>query len=314
MTASPADIVTVTLNPAIDETITLKRLLPGSVMRAQTVRFQPGGKGVNVAACLADGGFKVAAAGLLGKDNAQFFQDFFAQNSIEDRFLYIAGATRTNIKLVTPQETTDINMPGLAGPDTVLDRIRQWISGVASDYLILTGSLPPGCPDDFYADIVSCRQNRKARIIVDCSGKPLKAVLAGQARPFCLKPNRDELAEWAGKPLKTLESVLAEARQLHKDGITLVAVSLGQEGAVFVSDEGAVHAVIELGPVESTVGAGDAMVAGMTAALSEGANLAGIAQKATAWAAGKLEWQQPGLPTPARLAELAHKTRCALLR
>jgi len=313
MTGQYPRIATLTLNPAIDETITLAKLLPGAVMRAKAVRFNAGGKGVNVAACLADGGFKVAATGLLGKENKIFFQNFFVEHGIEDRFLYIEGATRTNIKLLTPDSTTDINLPGLQATKADLDQIRQRVADMRNDFLVLAGSLPPGSSDDFYADLAAIWQTGKTKIIVDCSGKSLQAVLQAKARPFCIKPNRDELAEWAGKPLTTRDCILMQARKLHESGIALVAVSMGHDGALFVSQEGAVHAAIKLDHVESTVGAGDAMVAGTVAALSYGASLDSIARNATAWAAGKLECQGPGLPSPARIAELAGKTRCKFL-
>jgi 1-phosphofructokinase len=313
MTAPRAKIATLTLNPAIDETITLAKLLPGTVMRAEAVRFDAGGKGVNVAACLAAGSFSVTATGLLGRKNGAFFRKFLAGRGIEDWFLYIEGSTRTNIKLVTADNTTDINLPGLKATQAALDTIRQRIADIQSDFLVLAGSLPPGCPDDFYAGIAACMETGGARLIADCSGGPFKALMAAKARPFCIKPNRDELAGWAGRPLETRDCVLAEARKLHEDGIALVVVSMGHEGALFVSDEGAIHAGIKLDHVESTVGAGDAMVAGLAAALSRGASLENIARNATAWAAGKLECRGPDLPPPARVAELAGRTRCTFL-
>lgn len=313
MTGEQQKITTLTLNPAIDQTVTLDSLQPGTVIRAKAVRFNAGGKGVNVAACLAAAGFAVTATGLLGKENSRFFQNFFAERRIEDRFLYIEDTTRTNIKLVTPDNTTDINLPGLKVTPAILDAIHQSVDNMQNDFLVLAGSLPPGCPDSFYADLVTRQQTGKTKIIVDCSGRSFKTLMKAEARPFCIKPNRDELAEWSGKTLETREDILTEARKLHKAGIALVAVSMGHDGALFVSGDGAIHAVIKLDHVESTVGAGDAMVAGIVAALCHGASLEGIAKSATAWAAGKLECQGPGLPSPARIAELTDKIQYTFL-
>jgi len=336
MTAPQIKITTLTLNPAIDETITLAELRPGEVLRAQTAHYHAGGKGVNVASCLAagtlyplvlgsgkganvasslaQGGYTVTATGLLGRENAPFFRDFFSRQGIEDDFLYIEGATRTNIKLVTPDSTTDINLPGLPATHAALTAIREKLAAASPDFLVLAGSLPPGCPDDFYAELISAQRPDKTRVIADCSGKPLRALLAAGARPFCIKPNRDELAEWAGRPLMTMEDILTEAKKLYSTGITLVVVSMGRDGALFVSDKGAIHVELKLDNVGSTVGAGDAMVAGIVSALSKGAALEFIAIHATAWAAGKLECQGAALPSAARLEELAQQSWFQMVR
>ena len=114
-------IVTVTLNPAIDETITLGHLAPGQVNRAQAASFQPGGKGINVASCLADWfDVPITVTGFLGAGNAAVFDALFARKRLIDRFRRLPGETRTNIKLLHDGETTDINVPGLsAGAEDV---------------------------------------------------------------------------------------------------------------------------------------------------------------------------------------------------
>ena len=105
-------IATVTFNPAIDQTITLDRLIPGEVHRARSVRQDAGGKGVNVASCLADWGASVSVFGLLGQDNATLFETLFEQKAIDDRFVRVGGDTRVNMKIVDDTDTTDINMSG----------------------------------------------------------------------------------------------------------------------------------------------------------------------------------------------------------
>ena len=118
-------IVTVTLNPAIDQTITVEHLRLGSVQRAQAVQFNAGGKGVNVASCLADWGMPVVAAGILGAANAAPFEALFAAKGIADRFIRAPGETRTNIKIadVVTGTTTDINLPGLTFDDETYDMV-----------------------------------------------------------------------------------------------------------------------------------------------------------------------------------------------
>lgn len=320
-----ASVTCLTMNPAIDMTVFLDKLSVGDVNRASGSHIIAGGKGVNVAAVLAAGGFKTAATGVLGNANSALFKSFFAERGIKDCFLYTEGATRCNIKLVSSAETTDINEGGLAVSPLLQEKLRNILAKAESDFLVLSGSLPPHCPDAFYADFLQFYAEKtggaqsKAKCVVDCSGKALQALLKGKARPFCIKPNKDELAEWLGKPLTGLDAVLREARSLQQTGIALVVISMGSAGALFVSSQAAYHAGLALDTVKSTVGAGDAMVAGIIAAClqhkindavisSEQCKI--IARNATLWAAGKLECAGANLPSPARLTELMQRLYC----
>jgi 1-phosphofructokinase len=147
---------TLTLNPAIDQTITLDALVPGQVHRARGVRQNAGGKGINVASCLADWGVPVSAHGLLGRDNAAPFEALFAAKPITDAMVRVDGATRVNLKLVDAHDTTDINLDGLAVTDETLATVLDGLAASAApgDMVVLAGSLP-GCPPDCYATLVA---------------------------------------------------------------------------------------------------------------------------------------------------------------
>lgn len=297
-------VVTLTLNPAIDETVTLDALRPGAVHRASAVRIDAGGKGVNVAGCLADWGLSVAATGVLGQDNAAPFTQLLAAKGIDDRFVWIPGETRTNLKLVDESsgDTTDINLPGLAVGAGHLMSVRMVLRDMveAGSLAVLAGSLPSSLPVDIYATLTRDLKARGARVVLDASGKALEAALAARpdALPYAIKPNRHELEEWAGERLPDLAAVAKAATALRHRGIPLVAVSLGPEGALFVSDEGALHARAPEIRIASTVGAGDALVAGLVAGLHAGLDMAGTARLALAFAAGKLT--RPGANLPGR--------------
>jgi 1-phosphofructokinase len=310
-------VLTVTLNPAIDQTITLEALEPGRVHRAQAVRHDPGGKGVNVAACLADWGVSTIVTGLLGADNAAPFEALFAAKAITDRFVRVPGETRTNIKLLDSSAggvTTDINLPSPFASGAALDQVRRRLDDVGpADLVVLSGSLPGGLADDTYRDLVGDLRQAGARVVLDASGAPLARALdaPADALPFCIKPNRHELETWAGRDLEDPVALLAAARALHGMGVALAAVSLGAEGALFVSGEGALHVAPPVLEVGSAVGAGDAMVAGLTAAVRAGAGLEAVARLATAFANGKLRHPGPHLPdgeTVLALAALAEIT------
>ncbi|WP_260928086.1 1-phosphofructokinase [Novosphingobium sp. 9] len=301
-------VLTVTFNPAIDQTVTLDRLEPGEVHRAHAVRQNAGGKGVNVASCLADWGVAVSAYGLLGSDNAAPFDALFAAKGIEDRFIRIPGATRVNLKLVDPRGTTDINLDGIAIDAGRAEMVTATICDAAreGDLVVLAGSLPPGCPPDTYALLIARLRSIGCRVILDASGLPLKCALAADVLPDVVKPNREELAQALGSPLPEMDDVLRAATTLRARGVALVAISMGEQGALFVSDQGAVTAKLAVGDLASTVGAGDAMVAGIAASLADdGAELEQIARLATAFAVGKLGMAGPNLPALASVKALA---------
>lgn len=299
--------LTVTFNPAIDQTVTLDRLVPGEVHRAHAVRQNAGGKGVNVASCLADWGVSVSAYGLLGSDNAAPFDALFAAKGIEDRFIRTAGATRVNLKLVDPAGTTDINLDGLAVDAGRAEMVAATICDAAreGDLVVLAGSLPPGCPPDTYAALTERLRAIGCRVILDTSGLPLKCALETGQPPHVVKPNRDELAQMLGRDLPDLAAMVEAAATLRHGGVALVVVSMGEHGALFVSDEGALTARLAVGELASTVGAGDAMVAGIAAAVLEDASLERTARLATAFAVAKLGMIGPNLPTLASVHALA---------
>lgn len=311
-------VITVTLNPAIDETITLDHLHPGQVHRARSVSLNAGGKGVNVASCLADWGLPVIATGILGEANDPVFTTLFDSKRIIDRFSRIAGDTRVNIKLVHATGTTDINLPGLAVTRDALSEVTATILGLAEpdSLVVLAGSLPAGVDDSLYRDLIDALSGRGARVLLDTSGAPLTAALDGRARhrPFCIKPNRAELEAWTGHPLPGMSDVASAARALLTRGLRLVVVSLGEKGAVFADDAQTLLATPPAIACTSTVGAGDAMVAGIVAAARDGSPLEAIARLATAFAVGKLGLPGPNLPSRAGIEGLAARVLITPLR
>lgn len=292
-----APIISVTFNPAIDETITLDALRPGEVHRARAVQFDAGGKGVMVAGCLADWGQPVVVTGLLGDRNAATFSALFAAKSIVDAFCRYPGLTRTNVKLVDPHTTTDINLPGADVPVAGLKQVRNAVlqRADANTLVVLSGSLPAGFPAATYAEFIATLAAHGTRTVLDTSGVPLSAALAATALPSVIKPNRAELEAWAGQSLHATTDLIHTARRLLSRGMELVVVSMGADGALFVSSSEALLARLPNIQPASTVGAGDAMVAGIVAALSENAALERIARMGTAFAYSKLGQIGPNL-------------------
>ncbi|MBK1719953.1 1-phosphofructokinase [Thiocystis violacea] len=291
-------IATLSLNPAIDQTARVPSFTAGRVNRVEWEQSDAGGKGVNVASFLADAGLQVAATGLFGSANIEPFLELFARKGIDDRCVRLAGRTRVNVKITDPvlDQVTDINFPGLSPTAADLARLTKTLDQLLAkiDWLVLSGSVPAGVPSDIYTGLIDQLQARGKQVLLDASGAPFaEAVSHG---PDVIKPNIDELAELVGRPLAGPGDVLDAARSLIAGGIGLVAVSMGADGAVFVEGEAAVLATPPRISVKSTVGAGDAMVAGILTATARGLDLADKARLATAFSLGALGELGPHLP------------------
>ena len=266
-----SSVVTVTLNPAIDQTLSIPGFAAGQVNRVAECRSDAGGKGVNVASVLADLGLPVTVTGFLGADNAGPFENLFRRKRIEDRFVRIAGSTRVGIKIVDGQQTTDINFPGLSPTEDDLAELNDRIIALAEPgrWFVLSGSVPPGVPSGIYAAMIDSIHAKGGCVALDTSGPALKEALA--SRPEVVKPNVDEI----GRP-----SDLRKAARLL--GVPRVVVSMGGDGALFVDGDEALLARPPKVEVRSTVGAGDAMVAGIVYGLIHKLPLEEAARFATA--------------------------------
>jgi 1-phosphofructokinase len=237
-------VVTVTLNPAVDQTLSIPGFAAGRVNRVIESRSVPGGKGVNVACILADLGVEVVATGFLGMDNWDLFEEVFDLKRILDRFVTLEGATRVGLKIVDDLtgQTTDINFPGLTPPEGEIEHLFAKIADLVEPgrWFVLSGSVPPGVPDDVYAHLIDLIHDRGGRVVVDTSGAPLRKALA--RRPEVVKPNVDELSELVGQPLETPEAVRVAGESLLARGVGRVVVSMGGEGAVFLDGDQALLA------------------------------------------------------------------------
>lgn len=300
-------IATVSLNSAVDQTVTSPRFAVDAVNRVETVRSDAGGKGVNVASFLAHFGHEVLVTGLLGRENEALFAEHFAAIGLRDACLRLDGATRTNVKIVDPEldTVTDLNFPGIrAGADdlgAVAERLNAaLVPGL--DWVGLCGSLPGGLGPDAYAELTAIARQRGARVALDTSGPPLAQALS--AKPDIIKPNIAELGELLGRKLE-LYDVVPAAREIVSGGISLVVVSMGAEGAALVSADEAILATPPDVPIASTVGAGDAMVAGLIHCVTQGMSLPETAALATAFSLGALGEIGPRLPSITKIETFA---------
>jgi len=289
-------IVTLTLNPSVDRTVEVETLARGEVMRALRVRVDPGGKGINVSRALAAHDLPTRAVVTVGGAEGEHLVTLLRETGIEIVPVPIHGAIRSNITVAEPDgTTTKFNEPGAQLSSEELAAVVDAVKGAvdSADWLVASGSLPAGTPPAFYADLVKMLAGSGTKVAVDTSGPALEAVLA--AGPSLVKPNRDELAEVTGMRLGTIADVVEAAGRLRASGAVAVLASLGADGAVLVDDAGAVHGRTPAVPPLSSVGAGDAMLAGFLAGGGKGAD---ALVEALAWGAAAVLQPGSGMPSP----------------
>ncbi len=289
-------IYTVTLNPAVDKTVTIENFKPGEVNRVQRLRRDPGGKGINVSKVIASLDGKSVAMGILAGQSGQWIEEAVQCQGIATDFCYVAGETRTNLKIVDEVrgENTDINEPGTEVTDKDLERVLQHLlqSVQPGDMVILAGSLPKGAPESLYGSWVEALHGKGVKVCLDADGEALK--LGVDATPFFIKPNEKEMEvllrdstrmqaieESEPKTETRMEEMLelqqnpilklAEAgRKLNDRGIPWVVISLGEAGALFCHEGKVTRGYGIKVPVGSTVGAGDSVVAAFAYGLEQG--------------------------------------------
>jgi 1-phosphofructokinase len=288
-------IVTFTANPSVDRTAEVDALVRGAVIRARSVRVDGGGKGVNVTRALAANGYRsLAVLPTGGAEGAQLLALLVAEN-LQFEAVTVGGAVRANVTIVEPDgTTTKINEPGPRLSDAELAALTDALATAAAeaDWVVLSGSVPPGAPDDLYATITKHLRSLGVRVAVDADGELLRRALP--TAPDVIKPNRSELAKASGIEVRELADVLVAIGRLRASGARTVLASLGSQGAVLVDDTGAYHASAPA-TARSTVGAGDATLAGFLAAGGAGPD---ALLEAVAWGTAAVALPGSRMPHP----------------
>lgn len=257
-------ITTICLNPSFDRAVELDTLKLGGVNTIRKLREDPGGKGINVAMAARRLGLEVQCIGTMGEDGADKLCALMDQEGVEHHFLRIPGRVRTNLKLFIRNEKgiTELNDQGDPLSAETIDAFFRLAKEETadSDMVVLTGSLPPGCPRGLYRDLMNTLEGKKC--IVDSKGPELELAAKG-AKPFLIKPNLHEMEETLGLELRTMRSIRDAALLFVRLGVEHVVISMGAMGAMYVDPERTYFAPALRVSARSTVGAGDAMLAGM---------------------------------------------------
>lgn len=265
-------ILTVALNAAIDTTLTIPSSFTlGESYRAGDVLKLPGGKGVNVARVLHAIGVPVHVTGLASGSMAAFMTEGLAQEGISSTFLPIAGAARicTAIVELDRHRVTEINEPGPTITDTEAEAFRDLYKTLLPQAwaVVFSGSLPPGLPDDYYALLVNRAHAAGVPAVLDTSGRSLRPGIAAQ--PLLVKPNTAEAREFAGMEVRHIKDAVPVGHVMRQQGARMVAMTRGAEGAVLVTEMGSWWAHVDVSDPLSSVGCGDAFVAGLIARLQQ---------------------------------------------
>ncbi|MEA5078299.1 MAG: 1-phosphofructokinase [Anaerolineaceae bacterium] len=277
-------VLSVTLNPSIDKTIQVEELKPYELNRVLASRVDPGGKGINVAKALKNFGVEAVATGLIAGKNGQNMLEELQQAGITLDFYEIEGETRTNIKIVDldNQKTTEINEKGFLVTEKDLNGFREKYQSLLkfTDVVVLSGSLPPGIPSDFYYECISLAKLLGKKVILDADGDALKQGLL--AAPFAIKPNLQELETILELKLNDLNAIIDAAKQFIQKGIEIVIVSIGADGAVIGNKDHFYKADTWPVKVKGATGSGDSMVAALAYSILKNSSLEEIARITTA--------------------------------
>ncbi len=304
-------IVTVTPNPSLDRSASLSGpIVRGQVHRLEQITTVAAGKGVNISRALHGAGLATLAVVPAAEYDPLLVG--MSQAGLSHVGVSVAEPVRTNLTVTEPDgTTTKFNAPGAHLDGDERARLEKAVLAAADDaeWVVMTGSLPPGLPDDWYASMVHRLRATGVRIAVDTSDAPLRALAAAlpDAAPDLIKPNSVELAQICGGDGEALESAAAKgelapivdlARGLVGQGIAMAMVTLGGAGALLVTADAAWHAIAEPIDVRSTVGAGDSSLAGLLIGLTTGAEPAQALRTAVAWGTAAAALPGSTIPLP----------------
>lgn len=268
-------IVTVTFSPCIDKSTIVNRLVPDVKLKCAAPVLEPGGGGINVARAIKKLGGDALAVYPAGGYTGKFFTALLQQEEISTLVIETTHETRENIIVLEEQTNRQyrLGMPGTPLTATEWPQILNRLEDIKdAAFIVASGSLPPGVPDDIFLQLAAIAKKNNARLIADTTGKALQQAIDGGA--FLVKPNLGELSLLAGSEYLQKDEVAHAARKILKNSdCKAIVVSMGAEGALLVTADLATRFVPPAVERKSTVGAGDSMVAGIVFMLSRGADL-----------------------------------------
>lgn len=309
-------IITVTMNPAIDKTVDLEHLEHGGLNRVKNVIVDAGGKGINVSKTIKELGGETIATGFVGGSGGVLIKKVLMEQGIQSDFIEIKNEIRTNLKVVESDGyVTEFNEPGPIVTEEELDLLTTKLLQYANEdaLFVLAGSIPNGISKNVYKVFIEKLKEKGAKVFLDADGELFIHSL--EASPDIIKPNRHELEEYFHKDYRVDEEELVTMGQkLLEKGISMVAISLGQMGALFITKEEVIRCPGLKVEAHSTVGAGDAMVAALSYGLNQGLKLEACAKLGVATSAGAVTTKGTKPPKRELVEELLQKVEVISLK
>lgn len=284
-------ILTVTLNPALDKIIILENLKLGKLNRVQETTVLAGGKGINVSEVLTELNIENKALGILGGNNGKTITSMLESKEVKSDFIWSDFETRQNLKIKekNTNRETEINEAGKVSQENIVDFIASFEKAINKDKtFVLSGSLPKGVEKNIYAELIKKAKEKEAKVILDSSGEEFK--LALKKAPYLVKPNLEEIENLLGSKINSNEDLKKGAKYLIDQGVKVVMISLGAKGAFIASkEEGYRIYTPQVKVSQTTVGAGDTMVAGLAAEIDKNESLKNTGVYAAALATAFVE-------------------------
>lgn len=289
-------ILTVTLNAAIDKRYVVEGYQVGQVNRVKECSYVPGGKGLNVSKPAAIYGAEVVATGFVGGHAGNYIEDSLKPFGIKSEFYHVEAESRSCINIwdEVNHVQTEFLEPGFTLTEKEFEGFEEKFRTLVTDAKVvaMSGSVPKGLDGTAYQRLVKIGKKAGKQVILDTSGKLLEMGI--QASPTLIKPNIDEIRMLTGKTCNDIAEIIDAAKEIHKNGVKIVAVSLGSDGSLAVGEEGTFRAKVPKIDAVNTVGCGDSMIAGFAVGMEEGLSLPEMLKKASAISAAAAMREETG--------------------
>ena len=289
-------ILTVTLNAAIDKRYVVEEFKVGEVNRVKECAYVPGGKGLNVSKPAAVAGAEVVATGFVGGHAGNYIEASLKDYHVKSAFYHLESESRSCINNWDEKNCvqTEFLEPGFTVTESEFQGFVEEFKELVkkADVVAMSGSVPKGLDGTAYQKLVKVVKDAGKKVILDTSGKLLEMGI--EACPTMIKPNIDEIRMLTGKECNEIGEIVEAAKEIHARGVEVVAVSLGADGSLAVSDEGVFRAIVPRIDAVNTVGCGDSMIAGFALGFAEGLGIEETLRKASAISAAAALREETG--------------------
>lgn len=298
-------ILALNLNASLDKIYTVDNLIYGEVVRAKTVNNTAGGKGIHIANVCKALNEPCIASGFLGGKVGEFIAERLDTRAIAHDFVKVQGETRTCINIATPDgKQTEVLEPG---PEISAEELASFLKKYEElseqvDIIVASGSLPRNVPHDFYGKLAKIARDKHKKILVDTSGETLRQTLA--YKPFLIKPNKDEIADFCGKTISSIKEAIVEIKNFHQMGIAMPIISMGKNGSIIGYKDKIYQAIPPKYKAINAVGSGDAFVAGIAIGLQRKYSITDTIKFGSACGTANVLEEESGMVSPDKVDEI----------